>query len=500
MRRNTHGDLFSEVPKLDIRLGPTPYGPPPDRPLENIGDISDPSGRFALTEMEKELLQIGYVENRSTRNDRVLARRDALPERIRCLIEDVGLLWSQSFFSSDRWEFGLVPPEDRFDEMASHAEILGDEEITTIEAAKAADVDDSTRDPYETPFDAPADLWDEIIQTPRVAHHEREDVFFSGGPAFGPEIQFGFELGSLLRSIRPDDYQSHFQSRWKPAADIAGGGLIWGVLLAFLGGPKQSVHEERDRLTDLFELFRELHDERVSQANKMPSVDEVNDARYDEATLNAVEDMGFSPHPIVLNEVEHHRLPGDTEEGTLNIAKRVVREIVEVTPLTEVEQLRESLEADRETIAERSRRGVESARTVLDTVWDIHIANHATEEDSSGESAADSTADSPTNTGEKQLTSKLVGNEHGINTSLATEVLNRLASTTDPELWTTEAIVRKNDSGERGTSWELTAYGQLLCEIEFRRDGETGWLYHYAIGPEELSLLERRRISAALDE
>lgn len=71
-------------------------------------------------------------------------------------------------------------------------------------------------------------------------------------------------------------------------------------------------------------------------------------------------------------------------------------------------------------------------------------------------------------------------------------VLNRLSKQAPGEVWTSHPVVNKSESKERGTEWELEPYGSVLCHTIFERDDSASWLYKYAIGPEDLSLYERK--------
>ncbi|MFB6187680.1 MAG: hypothetical protein ABEI86_12550, partial [Halobacteriaceae archaeon] len=59
---------------------------------------------------------------------------------------------------------------------------------------------------HRTPFESLEDLWDNLRNKPQRMKYVRDDVFFHGHPVHSREIQLGFEIGSLLRILRPDDW------------------------------------------------------------------------------------------------------------------------------------------------------------------------------------------------------------------------------------------------------------------------------------------------------
>lgn len=494
-----HGDLFSDTPKLGPGL--TSTWPPDhllDEPLDDIEEDQNLNAKFVLSGKQRELLKTGYVKNRLARNDKVLKKRDKVPERIQHLTEDIALLYFQSLLSSEQWQYGIVPEENRTSNTSNYYELADqyDPETGTIDG----DVDESQQNRYETPFDSPEDLWEDLIEMPRVTQHVRDDVFFHGDAVFAKETQFGFEIGNIFRLLRPDDYETDFRKRWEYDDEIIGSGVMWGFILAFIGHPKTELEEERRQLSELFELFLELQDTRIEEAERMPSENEIANSQHEEITKEAVEEMGFSPHPIILREVEYHCPPVDEIETKRAASKQVVKDIVEVTPLREVDRLRRSLEQDLETVKERSRPGVDSARNVLEIVWEMHSIINSDASSSEFESGTDCTDDRESEKQDMKISSLSIGEKIDKVQSLVSEVLNRVSDADDTPLWTSEAIVRKDDTAHRGTEWELTTYGTLLCDAAFERGEETAWIYYYALGPEELSLSERKQILENLDE
>jgi len=67
------------------------------------------------------------------------------------------------------------------------------------------------------------------------------------------------------------------------------------------------------------------------------------------------------------------------------------------------------------------------------------------------------------------------------------------------DLVTKHELVNKRDS-RTSPAWDLTAYGWIVCATIFDHDDDLDWLYRYAIGPEEITLEERVKISNCLEQ
>ncbi|MCU4752638.1 hypothetical protein OB919_11670 [Halobacteria archaeon AArc-curdl1] len=536
-----HGELFAETPKLGIGLTSTWPEIKIQKPLTDVERDQNLNAKFVLAGNQRQLLKTGRVKNRSTRNERILEKRDLLPERFRHLITDIALLSFRSYFSEENWKEGIV--QRQTDRRSSNlAERL--EEADSIDEVSDVEIEPQ-REYYYTPFESSVDLWEKLLNIPRRTQHVRDDVFFHGHAVNSKEIQLGFEIGNTLRILRPDDYDPAFND-WDSSDELTGEGLMWGFLLSFIGQSQSDLNKERQQLDDLFEIFSHLHVLRNKESQRMPTMSEIKDSQYDKVTKEAVKEAGFTPDPIILREVEHHRgrleqskrvegidtLPDsirnqddsqfENQDDTKReispdlkkkISKRIVKEINEVTPLKEVDALRQGIKLDIEVIQSRSVMGVDSAHQVLQEVWRLQY-NEGPEEEESEEESKDSSktdntdAERPFNglidetydrKERSDVTSEAISQGIGSSPSNVTEVLNQVSGKEGYDLWTNAPVIKKFSSGSRGTKWDLTPYGLLLCYTSFDCGGDTEWMYHCAIGPEELSVYERKLVMNAID-
>jgi len=505
---NLYEDPTPDVPKLgglvsrELDIEP---------PLSGVDEGEMLNAKFALSVTQRALLSNHPVDNKSKRNDQILEKRDKLPQRFQRLTEDIALLHYRSLFSEENWEDGLV--QRRINQRKDYHKIA--EAIDQDELNDTA-VEESQSDTYETSYESSTALWRELLDISYRTDYVRDDVYFNKD---FKEVELGFEIGSMLQILRPDEYISRFDQRQDVDNDIVGAGLLWGFIMAFIGQPRSKLDEEKRQLDYVFDLFNDLHNARRQNTQRMPSPEEMDDFRKLEQIVQAIEEKGLTADDILIEEVRYHCPAPNKGERTKRLSRGIVDKIIEITPIEEVDELTDILAPDQETIRDRSVPGADSARQVLQGVWALHQQKQehsdSTQEDSgttaepqdstgSEESGAnsefsESTDEDNADNKETIITSEAIGQEVSVEQSTVTEVLNRVSGDDSSELWTNQEIVR-GTSADRGTEWELTDYGALLCHICFECDGDTSRLYRYAIGPEELSLYERKLILQALDE
>ena len=218
---------------------------------------------------------------------------------------------------------------------------------------------------------------------------------------------------------------------------------------------------------------------------------------YNDETKEAVEAMGLTPHSILLREIEYHQPNLDEEDLLFKSAKRVLSDFIDVVPLREIDELESRLTDDLSTIRERSALGAESVRQVLAPFHSGGSSSNIESDESTNLDEQPDGTGAPiyTSLNDSQLEAVV-----DVEASEKTEMLNRITEDHDSVLWTTEPVMDKiEDSGDHVT-WELTSYGTLLLYTSFEQGDDISLLYWYALGPEEISLYERKLIIDALDE
>lgn len=503
----THGDLFSQVPKLGKAVTssiPSPeqgHGPPIELDVEDDQNLNS---KYVLSGEQRRLVKTGFVEQRASRNEKVLQKRDRLPDRVQHLIDDITLLYDTAYLSVDDWDNGLVEPQDtrsKFSRFHQHLEDI-DRAIQDDEIQDTLPSETET-DQYESPFESPQELWDELIDVYQRSQQVRDDVFFHGGSVIHPEAQFGYEIGSLLRILKPRDDSE------PPGMD-----LIWGFLLAFIGQSKSEIDREQDILDDVIQEMTDRHESRREDVERTPDPSEIleHGEEYRDRIAEAIEEAGFEPHPVVIEEVRYHTPDLENAQHHKGKAQQVLSEIVEIVPLREIEALYTRIASDLETVEARSVRGIDSARLVIEKLQRSEAEADTDSSDADGENQEENSTDSqddsapdrkdPTRPSSWVISRKSasIAKDLGIDTSVVQAVINRLADGRGTELWTTTPVLESKEKEGDTKNWKLTAYGTLLAHILLRKEGNPELLYWFALGPEQLSLYERQMIIDTLDE
>ena len=480
-----HGDLLDDLPKLGPAI--TQRVPPPEQahgpPVKlDVDDDQNVNSKYVLSGRQREIVKTQKAIKRSDQNDNILRKRDQLPDRVQHLIDDVTLFYDSPYFSTEQWEQGLVNRKEERSDWAPVNEKLRSSDFTwddidsddTPVGSETETNNQTEIDYYETPFDSQEELWNELIDLEQRSQYIRDDVFMLGSSVISDEAQLGYELGSVLKMLRPPDEK-----------DLVGIDLIWGFVLAFIGQSRIDIQKERDLLNEVIDEMSDRHDSRMEDAALIPDLEEITEQQTEEyqMTAEAVEEQGIEPHPIVVEEVLYHQTEFvDDEKRHKGHARKMLDEIEDVVPLRLVNELYNRIAADIQTIQEETTQEIDSVHSIIEA-----FEATPTNED-------DSTED------RFLVGSKLTGDivdSVGVRRPAVTHVLNQLSGDEDTERWTTTpVVVEKAQRGE----WRLTAYGTLLLYIIQNHQGDPSAVFRFAVGPEEISLQDRKLILKVLDE
>lgn len=474
----THGNLLEDLPKL----GPVVREsvPPPEQahgpPLElDVEDDQNLNSKYALSGRQREIIKTHESIERADQNDNILQKRDRLPERVQHLIDDVVLLSNSPYFSTERWHQGQVDRKgtrSKWENFATERQ-KSDFDLENLDPDSILDFDESEVEYYETPFESPSELWAELIDIDQRSQQVRSDVFFAGHSVTSDEVQFGYELGSLLQMLRPTN-----------EVDSIGMDLIWGFILAFIGQSRREIEKERELLDQIITEMNDRHESREKEADLILDLQEIMEQRTEEyrMTAEAIEEMGIEPHPIVVEEVLYHQTEfGDDENLHKGNAQKTLSKIEDVVPLRVIDNLYSRLTVDIPTIQNKTTQEIESLDRVIEA---FEVA----------QSDEDSSANNRLSVGSKTI-GDVISNVN-VRMAAMTHVLNRLSDGEGGELWTTTPIVVQKENG----NWQLTAYGTLLLHIMKNHQGDPSAVYRFAIGPEEISLQDRKLILEVLEE
>lgn len=486
----THGDIFSEVPKLGPALTssiPTErdgHGPPTELDVETDQNLNS---KYVFSGLQRTLIKTGSVSDRSGRNEGVLKKRDRLPERIQHLIEDITLLHNTEYLAEEHWETGKVEQKTKRTAWADlHSQLRKAGNDATLE-----DVSPDEREikHYESPFDGPAELWDDLLTIDQRSQQVRDDVFFHGSSVVSRETQLGYELGSMLQILRPQRDE-----------DVPGADLIWGFILAFIGQSRESLDQERQTLDSLITVMKDNHDTRQDDAERLPELEDSNafSDPAEEVTASAIKEAGFEPHPILVREVLHHQPVLENDRHHKNAVKQVIANIENTVPLKRIDQLYKQIVQDIGVVESRSVPGIDSTELVIEGLM---RRNEQEPTDDNSDEDSEEVEQENGETGERNskpeystINTSRIGNVISVKQNVVSEVLNHLCDGSGKERWTTEPIFEK-----KGDGWRLTPYGRIVAHILHRRQKNPDVLYWFALGPEENTLYERKLIIEALD-
>lgn len=455
------------------KLGPGVTGYPVEiapefrPPFEGISEGEATRSDYILSKKQRELLISGDVKSRSEVNKEALKKRDRLPDRIQHFMDDVALLYTSRSLTKDIWEKGLVEPKTESSWAKFHRQIRSSDDG---EIVLPSGEDDDEEKYYNSPFESPSDFWSGFVDVDPTNWKFRNDVFMMNDPVLSREVLLGFEIGSMLRMLKPDIEE-----------EIPGADLIWGFTLAFIGQPKDDVRDSEqnqlERLVDDFDSRQQSRQEEVEMVKDFESPDG-SQTPDDDLTKQGIQDAGITPHQVVVEEVSFHQ-PTTPNDGDLHRrnAKKVTKDISSIVPLREVDELAQMVDVDLDTIERKGASGIKSASSVLKQMWEMETSSH------------------------EDLTSSNVGAEIGESESSVTALLNLLSTKEDYKSLCESPLVKEFDhSKERGREWTITPYGMVVARTAFERDGDISWLYRFAIGPEEISLQERKFIIEVLDD
>ncbi|QSG09560.1 hypothetical protein HSR122_2179 [Halapricum desulfuricans] len=312
-----------------------------------------------------------------------------------------------------------------------------------------------------------ATKWENIrnIKGRATGTHQPSDFFFTRPESVNSDVQFGFEIGSVMNVL----YQT-------AKGDPDWTDFLWGVILGFVGGKPGKEDMEAEALESLIDTIQDRSTARYHLSQREQSgVDFLlrqHEQRRD-VVRTELEDHSITPTDTLVSKIR-----GRLQERGHPVTKETVQEFIkaeiEYSRLKLVDDIYQNVIADAESIDEKgfSTSKVE-AMEMLKPVWEL---------------------DSPK--------SQRVAEKAGYSSSasgLATGVLDRLSQTEGKELWTTYPIVEGDQGG-----WKMTTYGTVVGELLFEsdafqtetplheRESPLEWVYEYGLDPNQVD--EDRRM------
>jgi len=393
-----------------------------DDNLWSLDELSAGEQRV-LSEKEREFLMSGdsgtYTTAEMERRTETKAKK--LPDRIQQLVDDVCLLYYRGYVGTSEtreiWEDLLT--------ITNRSQIVRDSSI---------------------------------VQTER-----------------SPEIDLGFEIGSLIRMLHNGDSISDF---------------TWGTIVGLAGESSENWETEAGNLVELFDDLEERYEWRLFSAGAEAQLDDGFTEERKEIR-EILRDYGFAPAPplvqaIVLESTDggeqgliertqsswradpdqtDHPTPPDehpsTEEMRQSGFELIVSQLEEQTRLRDLDGLAKDLREDAVRIQQPGWRKVD-----IDQAFRVIAGNDDT-----------------------QIQEFDQTEEKGQNNM--TTALRRLSYKDSPTV--NRPVIQENEGDN--IYWSLTPYGELLYEVRVVHNCSTNWMYDYIVNSGEISDETRQLIS-----
>jgi hypothetical protein len=434
-------------------------------------------------------------------NDALLKKRDRVAERLQYLLDDIVALEGGEYLTDTNWSDGRVARDGS--QQLNHSKLLSDIDSDALfdsENVIHTDAYEPDHKRYETTYAGP-DAWlKDVVDINLPAEIPHDGASFSNIKNKSDELRFGYAIGTILRSLTPESEDN------EAAIDV-----LWGLMLGFLGDDS-SGHS--DEIPAFDTILSELSTRNQRRKERLPSNSDIEAIltrmkgkdEKSQAISDGIRDAGIWPTLTVVHEVKSHGFHTDKPEWIRTDATNTTEALIEETPLEEIQTLAEYVVRDIDTICDNGRLGVDALIEPLLGLWEP--PSDAADETSSADTAdrddgeqldgLDEPQD-PHQTAPENSTQDIADFAQ----SQITACLNQLTSDGD-DLRTEAPLVSKQPNTGRGDTWQLTAYGKVICAAADWNDSDDApnaninWLYDYAIAPHRLQLYQRAAITNAL--
>lgn len=395
---------------------------------ERLWDLTDVSAgtQRVLSEKEREFLMSGDSGTYTTAEmeRRAAEKAEKLPNRIQQLIDDVCLLYYRGYVGTGE----------------THA------------------------------------IWDDLLRLTNRSQIVRDAPIVKSERS--PELNLGFEIGSLIRMLQQNPASSDF---------------TWGAIIGLIGESPENYEAEAENLVALFDDLEEKYEWRLFSAGADADQDDgFNEER--EEIREILRDYGFAPAPPLVDailleftndgdydllepmerswradpEQTDHPTPPDDLPSEAEMRQTglemIVSRLEEQTRIRDLDRLAKDLREDAIRIQQRQWRGVDP-----DQAFQFIKQN-----------------------GETQIQEFKQTETKGQNNMTTT--LRRLSY--EDSDWVNQPVVRVNEGENR--YWQLTVYGELLYEVRVVHNCSTNWMYSFIVNREDLNRRSSELISEGL--
>ena len=383
-----------------------------DDPLWDTGEV-DPDEQRSLAEKEQQFLLAGDAGTASDTDmeDRIPDKAEKLPDRFQQLVDDISLLHYHGYLE-----------------------------------------------------DAENEIWEGLLSISNRSQVVRESpIARTAQQRSGPELDLGFEIGSILRFIHDESVPAE---------------LVWGVIIGLVGESDRDWEREAGNLVELFGELEGYYESRLVSAGREAHEDD--GFREERNQIREIlREQGFDPAPplvdVVLQEytrgetaaelestekplstdpnpAEHPEPPSmspSSEDVHQTSLESIVSRLTNQTRLRSIDRLSKDLREDVFQIQNRE-------------IWSVDL---------------DAIVCFLGENGKTQIQDfdEIKARQHSKTRAL------RLLSYTDSTI--VNRPVTREDSDAK---WILTPYGELLYKTRIEYNYSTNWMFNLIANPEHL--------------
>lgn len=289
-----------------------------------------------------------------------------------------------------------------------------------------------------------------------------KNILYSNKEQFYDEVQFGFEIGFILRLLHINNNKE----------------LIWGIMLGQFGLDKQSHDFERSVILNTLDYIQELEKNRVRAAEDLTIQDEL---RQDSTNTNRqkLEDVLQNYHidpPLNKSKFERHvfselrSLGYEFEKSDID---SFINGFIEATNISQIDRLYHTLNNDQKEISEYKQQGVK-ATNLIKHIYENELKNEQRIEIN--------------NFTRNQLPYPRKRNQ-------AVAALNKLSDKNNYKLRTSNPVFSENQQKQ----WNTTDYGCVLMYTMLEKQ-DAKWVYNYSIEPQKMCSEEKDLIRRGIIE
>ena len=397
-----------------------------DDPLWDPTEI-DAGKQRSLSEKEQQFLIAGETGTASISQmeDRISNKTKKLPDRFQQLVDDISLLYYHGYLD---------------------------------------DVED--------------EVWEGLLSISNRSQVVRESpVARTAHQRSGPELDLGFEIGSIMRFIHDEPVPAE---------------LVWGIIIGLVGESSQDWEREAENLVEMFGELEGYYESRLVSAGRQAHEDD--GFREERNQIREIlREQGFDPAPPLVDAVlqeytrgesaaqfEPTEKPSSTDPNSAaypdppserpsskevhrTSLESIVSRLANQTWLRSIDRLAKDLREDVFQIQNRDIWSVD-----LDSIFCFLGENGKTQ---------------------IQDFDEITANQHSRTHAL------RLLSYTDSTI-----VNRPVTQEDSDAEWTLTPYGELLYKTRIEYNYSTNWIYNLIANPERLGDDTVSTISRVLED